>query len=231
LYRNVNPAQDFRNFNLDRLILQYARGGDFLDIGAGEGYLLSLARDGGFQVFGIEPNEDLIQLSRHRYGEMEIAHGGAEQMLPRLSKKFDTAVMADVLEHIEDDAMTLKKLFNVIKPGGRLIIVVPAYPFLFCHSDKAEGHFRRYTRRELKKLVEQSGFRVVAVRYWNMLGLLPHLFFGKILGNNLADIRKRVHGGGKSLLNSFLHFWFSHIENNYNLGFGISIIMVAEKPL
>lgn len=229
-YRNINPAQDFRNSNLNRLILRYAQGGDFLDIGSGEGYLLSLARERGFNVFGIEPNGDLIQLSRYRYGEMGILHRDAEQALSHLSMQFDTVVMADVLEHIEDDAITLKKIFNVIKPGGRLIIVVPAYPFLFCHSDEAEGHFRRYTRSGLKELIERSGFHILGLRYWNMIGLLPHFLFGKILGNNLVGVRKQVHSGSRSFLNGFLDRWFFYIENNYNLGFGISIILIAERP-
>jgi predicted SAM-dependent methyltransferase len=72
----------------------------------------------------------------------------------------DTLVLLNVLEHIKDDTTALKKAFNMLKPGGSIILEVPAGPRLYDNYDKALNHFRRYTAKELKDKCNKAGFTV-----------------------------------------------------------------------
>ena len=86
---------------------------------------------------------------------------------------YDTVVMVNVLEHIEDDRAAARGLFDALTPGGKLLIFVPALPFLFSELDRIYGHFRRYRRQELKLCVESAGFRIEKLRYFDITGVLP----------------------------------------------------------
>jgi ubiquinone/menaquinone biosynthesis C-methylase UbiE len=74
----------------------------------------------------------------------------------------DAVVLLNVLEHIEDDSAAVRQLYRILKPGGIVVIEVPAGPNLYDVYDKLLMHFRRYTLRGLKRIVEESGFQVVS---------------------------------------------------------------------
>lgn len=94
----------------------------------------------------------------------------------------DTVVMINVLEHIEDDLEVLRNIRKALKPGGRLVVFVPAMMLLFSDLDKFYGHFRRYQRNGLKTLAENAGFKVSMVRYFDILGVGPWLVMNRWLG-------------------------------------------------
>ncbi len=78
-------------------------------------------------------------------------------------------VAYDVLEHIEDDVAAAQEFFRCLRPGGRLLVAVPADMRLWSAHDEAVDHVRRYERDELLALIEDAGFRDVTVRSWNVL--------------------------------------------------------------
>ncbi len=94
---------------------------------------------------------------------------------------FDTAIMVNVLEHIEDDGGVLRQLEALLQPAGKLLIFVPAVPFLFGALDRRVGHVRRYTRSTLLDVVRRSGFEVEELRYFDLLGMVPWFITGRVL--------------------------------------------------
>lgn len=91
----------------------------------------------------------------------------------RLDGPVDDVVLVNVLEHIADDGALLARAREALRPGGVLIVFVPAFPLLFSRMDREAGHFRRYRKHALVALVERAGFELRHVGYVNALG-----FFG-----------------------------------------------------
>ena len=85
----------------------------------------------------------------------------------------DSCVCLNVLEHIEDDAGALRSMAGILPPGGRVALMLPAFPALFGPIDRNLGHYRRYTRRSVEEMAERAGLKVVRVRFMNTVG-----FFG-----------------------------------------------------
>lgn len=97
-----------------------------------------------------------------------------EQRLPQVeSQTYDAIVMVNVLEHIEDDGAAVVELARVLKPGGHLLLFVPALSFLFSELDALHGHYRRYHLGPLTRLLQERGFRVRLNRYFDLAGVLP----------------------------------------------------------
>jgi SAM-dependent methyltransferase len=94
---------------------------------------------------------------------------------------FDAALMVNVLEHIPDDEAVLADLYRLLKPGGALLIFVPAMPFLYGALDERVGHVRRYTKHTLSRVFEAAGFRIERMRYFDLLGMLPWFVTGRLL--------------------------------------------------
>ena len=87
--------------------------------------------------------------------------------------RYDTIVCLNVLEHLTDDRAAAAKAYGELAPGGRLVVFVPAFPMLSGSIDRRLGHFRRYTKPVARSVLEGAGFRVAAMRYYNVAG-----FFG-----------------------------------------------------
>lgn len=219
---------DYRNKNLYRLLSSYLEGKTFFDIGCGSGHFLNIAHNKGLKVFGIEPNEELISLSKMFYPVgLPISQLAAEN-IDNINEKFDNIAMIDVLEHVQKDDSLLQKINRIMAKNGRLIILVPSYPFLYGRRDKAVGHLRRYNKIELIRKLELNGYRVVGLRFWNMLGVVPYFIYEKFLGREIdSSSRKKAKGFLAKILNRFLDLWFKYVENKINLGFGLSLIAVC----
>lgn len=84
----------------------------------------------------------------------------------------DTILRSNVLEHLEDDQTVLKHFQQLLKRNGRLILLIPALPWLFNQLDKDLGHLRRYSRKELASKIEKSHFRILHLTYFNPFGIL-----------------------------------------------------------
>ncbi len=232
LYEGLGSLQnDFRNFNLLRLVASSVRGERVLDIGCGSGGLLSLLHEQGHSVCGLEPNEELVNLASKLHPELHIVQGTGDH-LERVSGSFDTITIIDVLEHIEDDRQQLRRIWERLNPGGRLVVLVPAFPVLYGERDRNNGHFRRYTSRELTGKLREIGFEPRQQRYWNALGFLPYFVSERLLRRELnTELRtNRPKSWFQKLTIRLLHAWFRGVENRVSFGFGLSFMCVAEKP-
>jgi SAM-dependent methyltransferase len=143
-----------------------------LDVGCGTGVTgLSFAGDG--RVFGVDSSALAVDFARQR-GLERIAQSVGEG-LPFLSGQFDLITSSDVLEHIEDDEAVLREMARVARPGGLLVIVVPAFPTLWSNRDERLQHKRRYRRRDLAARVARAGFDVLRSSYCDSF-LFPPLW-------------------------------------------------------
>ncbi|MDO8589683.1 MAG: flippase-like domain-containing protein [bacterium] len=227
-YSNLNnPEEDFRNNNLADFVLNFLRKGNLLDIGAGLGLLVSKALQKNIEVKGIEPDKKLVDLSEKFFGKLDINQVSIEQYDSQ--KRFDNIIMIDVLECLEDYKKNLIKAISLLNKEGRLILVVPALPSLYGSRDKMMGYFRRFSKKELSRELEDLGLKIIKVRYWNMLGVLPYWILYKVLKRESHFESIRGGKNKKGIFFKVLNFWFKYIENKINLGFGLSLIFVVEK--
>jgi SAM-dependent methyltransferase len=163
---------------LRRKIAPYL-GPEVLEVGAGIGTTTAALCDGKAQRWVcLEPDANLAARLRDAIaaGTLPLcceATIGTVDTVPE-SPAFDTALYIDVLEHIEDDRMELERVARRLKPGGRVVVLAPAHPFLYSPFDRSIGHFRRYTRRTMSDL-RPPGLEFVAVRYLDSVGLLASL--------------------------------------------------------
>lgn len=148
--------------------------GDVLEVGAGIGAATQAFNDGSQRSWVcLEPDESLAQriprAGLARPENCQIVVGSLRSLGQR--DTFDCVLYMDVLEHIEDDASELALAASHLKPGGALIVLAPALPWLYSPFDAAIGHFRRYTKRSLRAIAPR-GFTEVCCRYLDAVGLL-----------------------------------------------------------
>lgn len=150
--------------------------GDVLEVGAGIGSNTPYLDSGGIgRWLCIEPDPELAaRLGRNleqRVGQSkyETACGTTKNLDPNV--KFDTILYIDVLEHIEDDGGELETAANLLRAGGRLMILSPAHQRLFTPFDAAVGHFRRYNGTMLRS-ISPASLRLEQLWYLDSAGLL-----------------------------------------------------------
>lgn len=154
---------------------------------------------------------------------------------PLPDKSIDVLVMLNVLEHIEDDVEALQKAFNLLKPGGSLIIEVPAGPYLYDSYDAELHHFRRYSAKELQRKMTSVGFNVRRKSHLGFV-LFPAFVLVKLL-SKLFSLRKNnsvVHDQATNTADNKLIKFAMEFESNrlstFRLPFGIRVLMTAKRP-
>jgi SAM-dependent methyltransferase len=153
---------------LDQLPLP--AGARVLDAGCGSGRTLEELIDYG-SVSGVELNSDAAELARAR-GLGDILVGRLEE-LTWAQDTFDLITCLDVVEHTPDDRLTLAELRRVCKPGGFMLVTVPAYQALWSLHDEANHHYRRYSRRSLRTAAVGAGWVVTRMSAFNSVLLAP----------------------------------------------------------
>lgn len=100
-------------------------------------------------------------------------------------ERFDSIVCLNVLEHIEQDREALESMCGMLRPGGMVVLLVPALPALYGQLDIALGHFRRYTPRTLREVFAATGLTVLRLEYFNLAGMPGWWFVGRVLRRSL----------------------------------------------
>jgi SAM-dependent methyltransferase len=169
----LEALESAHNYNdyLTRLIRESAESNDLMDFGAGIGTFSKRLRMAGYQVKCIEP--DLVQ--RERLEEQGFDTFANITSVPDNSVSFIFSL--NVFEHIEHDTIAIREVHQKLKPGGALLIYVPAFECLRTSLDEKVCHYRRYTKTTLRRLVEQEGFAIEHVRYADCLGFIAALVF------------------------------------------------------
>ncbi len=137
----------------------------------------------------------------------------------------DTIVCFNVLEHIEDDRAALRRMYDLLPPGGKLLLLVPAGPWLYGSMDRRLGHFRRYRRGELAGKLREAGFTIRWLRYMNSVATLPWFVNNRILGH-IDEQPAQV-----MVFDRLFVPWLRPLERLIPPLFGLSLITVAEKSV
>ena len=137
-----------------------------LDLGAGSGGNTSLLTDAGYHAVALERHPVAAQVARSR--GLAVLEGDGHR-LPFADATFDLVLACDVLEHLDDDLAAVQEVRRVLRPGGRLLLTVPADPTLWSAHDVALDHRRRYTRQTLSAVLEEGGLHLSAMSAWMVL--------------------------------------------------------------
>jgi 2-polyprenyl-3-methyl-5-hydroxy-6-metoxy-1,4-benzoquinol methylase len=203
-----------------------AMGHRILEVGSGTGNITQFLCANGCEVmatdvvpsyrselqrlFGAKPNVQVGKFDLDREAPTEF-----------VLQPFDSVVCLNVLEHIEDDLFSLKQMRDVLEPGGKLALLVPAHQILYGEFDRAVGHFRRYEKRELASKLKQAGFAVREMKFFSLLATLPWLINGRIFK------RDYLPAGQANLANRLVPLL--KLEKLIGPPCGLSLIAIAQK--
>ena len=215
-----------RNSLLHKLVVKYVNlEQNILEIGCGTGTILNSLRMSGYNVTGLEPTLSGFKACSEK--QLDVHNLYLEQYLPKY--KFDAVLLFDVLEHIENHSAALKYIhMNLLAENGVVIIAVPSSPALWSQVDEDVFHFRRYTFRLMKELLNKSNFEITYWRRWVTV-MYPLVFFH----------RKFVNSGFKNenqkpnFLANFILTLILKCENHINLKFlpSVSMMFVAKQKI
>jgi SAM-dependent methyltransferase len=199
-----------------------------LEIGCGTGGNLKLLSAYG-NVYAVELDDDAVAMACKR-GVCQVAKGSLPDDIP-FEGVFDLICMLDVLEHIDDDRGTLEVIGEKVNPGGKILVTVPAFRFLWSEHDVALHHKRRYDKKQLMEILQISGFRIIYHTYFNML-LFPVIAAVRSLKNIYGKECGTDVNMPSRLINILLTAIFSSerfLMPHLTFPFGTSILLLAEK--
>ena len=232
-----------RNRILSALVAQIAHSFPdrckVLEIGCGNGNVLRHLHQtcAGHMVVGMDAFEEGLRLARHRNCP-RLVRGDATQHPFR--SQFDLVGLFDVLEHVRDDERLLEQIRGILRPGGVLLITVPARKSLWSYFDEASGHCRRYELDELRRKLDQAGFQVEYLTPY-MLTLLPLMWCGRRIAGLTRGLRSdssptdmalrelRLTPGINGLLRFVLGKEIPRVVQRRGLPFGTSLLAVARS--
>lgn len=199
-----------------------------LDVGCGTGANLELLSQFG-DAEGVDVSAEALAFCRER-GLTKVRQGEAEH-LPYDDASFDLVTGLDVVEHLDDDVAGLKEMRRVLRPGGRILLFVPAFMFLWGVQDDISHHRRRYTRPGLEQIIRAAGFEIERITYANITFFMP-ILLGRVLmrltGLRPASENNLTIGALNGILGRILGAE-SSILHRVNLPFGVSAICVARR--
>ncbi|UEG50583.1 class I SAM-dependent methyltransferase [Ferruginibacter lapsinanis] len=206
------------------------------DLGGGNGPVTKALMNEEYPCVLVEAMPDAIIIANERNIEATIQSSIQDFKQTSLP----VVVLADVLEHIEDDAAVLKQLYEQIISGGTIIITVPAFEHLTTDIDKEIGHYRRYRINDLSKKLMNAGFVVSHKTYFFSLLYLPFLLFRVlpykfgVRKRKSATRRNNEHLSKTTWLNKLalktLQWEADWIGSERIIPFGTSCLLVAKKP-
>lgn len=208
----------------------YCRGA-VLEIGSGIGNMSAYLVEHFADVTLTDMQPEYCRRLRETFGDrpslrniysVDLAAVDFERAYPQLLGQFDTVVALNVVEHIDDHELAIRNAHRLLRPGGRVVILVPAYQWLYNALDKELGHFRRYTKKSLGEVLSGEGLRVEAMEFFNAAAIGGWWMAGSVL--RMGKIKK----GPLNLYNSLV--WLMRlVDKVVGKRIGLSIIAVASR--
>jgi SAM-dependent methyltransferase len=199
-------------------------GARVAEVGAGIGSVSALLLEKPIErLEAYEPSANMFpQLAARLAGEprARAVHGffGVD-LAP---DTFDSIAYINVLEHIEDESGELRRALRKLRPGGHLLVFVPALAWLYSEFDRRIGHARRYSRGQLRDLAVGAGFEVTLVKYFDVAGVLPWLV-------NFVILRRGLGAGGVALYDRLVVPPMRRVERWIAPPLGKNLLMVARR--
>jgi len=203
-----------------------------LDIGCGTGKILEMLQRFG-DVSGADTSIAALEFCRKR-GMDNLCYLSMEGCLPFLDSSFDFVTAFDVLEHVNDDRGMIREIRRVCNPGGKLLITVPAFMFLWSPHDNAVQHRRRYTKKQVEELLKLEGLTILQASYTNFF-----LFPIAVAVRWFRTAFHRKRGSSEFFIQipdivNRLFLFVLRLEaamiQKISFPFGVSIVCLAEKP-
>jgi SAM-dependent methyltransferase len=180
--------------------------GEILEIGSGIGNISQLVIEDDHSVTLSDYNEEYCVLLKKKFFQKEkvkeiisidLVHPDFHNKYITYREKFDTIFLLNVIEHIKDDLLAVKNCRYLLKKDGFLILLAPAYSWLYSSFDEHLGHHRRYSLRSLKDLLRKNGFNILSGSHFNFAGIAGWFLFGKLfnkkkLGSEMSAFNKLV---------------------------------------
>jgi len=212
-----------------RRVVVPRRGARVLEVGCGTGHNLEMLGQFG-KLDACELDAIARGMASDRLGRPVL-----EARLPDLSMfgggSYDLVALLDVLEHVPDDMGSLKEIRKLLRPGGVLLLTVPANKWMWSAHDVAHHHFRRYTKRELACLLSEAGYEIQLHSYFNSL-LFPAIaaarVFGKLRGRDSAD--DAIPSARMNTILERLFGFEAGLVGRVPMPFGVSLIAVVRRP-
>jgi 2-polyprenyl-3-methyl-5-hydroxy-6-metoxy-1,4-benzoquinol methylase len=170
----ISRANKFNQWMFDT-IYPYCKG-RILEIGSGIGNISQFFVDAKAFITLSDIRENYCSQLKDRFSDastledvilLNLIDPDFERKYAHYKNTFDTVFALNVVEHIKDDVLALKNCKFLLKDGGTLLILVPAYQSLYCSFDRELGHYRRYTRKTLSNVFEENHFKIDHYRYFN----------------------------------------------------------------
>jgi 2-polyprenyl-3-methyl-5-hydroxy-6-metoxy-1,4-benzoquinol methylase len=152
--------------------------GKVLEIGAGIGNFARWAQENATEYHVSDLDPRLTQKLSEEF--QHVLNWDLYTPFPN-EELYDTVIILNVVEHLEDDVQALRCLNTRLKPGGHLILMVPAMQFLYGSMDRSFGHYRRYTKTSISRIIRATSFDILKTEYINVIGMAGWFLYGKIL--------------------------------------------------
>ncbi|TSC70633.1 MAG: type 11 methyltransferase [Parcubacteria group bacterium Gr01-1014_46] len=208
---------------------KYFKGATVLDFGCNYGHSVKLLNDWGYNALGVDVSREAISFGKSL--KIENIYLDSEKTFPK--NHFDAVISLDVLEHIEDDKGALRYLTEVVKPGGYIVIMVPAFMFMWGIQDVISQHYRRYTLSTLTKLAnEVGGLEIIRKTYFNTTLFIPIALvrlWARIFPPKSRDSDLNMNNW---FLNGLFFIIFDierRIFKYLNFPFGVSAVIILKK--
>ncbi|MCH7928728.1 MAG: methyltransferase domain-containing protein [Candidatus Dadabacteria bacterium] len=210
-------------------IISYFRpyiGRSVVEVGAGIGTFTDFIINNTEQPYTLT----LYEPATNNFQQLEKKYSGKEHL--KLIQgyfeysghnKYDTLIVNNVLEHIEDDVSFVEDVNKSLVDSGKLLIFVPALDLLYSNFDESLGHFRRYSKNSLTKLLNNQGFKIIMQRYFNFLGVITWYIFFKILRKKTLSI------SSIRLYDKFVIPVLEKVERIVEPPVGQNLLVIAEK--
>ena len=207
--------------------------GDVLEVGSGIGNLSRYFLENDLKLTASDLRDEYINILHGKFGRhpnlagiisIDLAVANFETRFQDLLQQFDTVVALNVVEHIQDDELAIGNCKKLLKPGGHLIILVPAFQALYNQFDEELGHYVRYNRSSLNGLLQGQGLEVFHTRYFNAIGIIGWMINGSLF-------RKRLIPRRQLQLFDKLVPVIKMIDAITFRKAGLSVLSVARKPI
>ncbi|MGI8554856.1 MAG: class I SAM-dependent methyltransferase [Pyrinomonadaceae bacterium] len=198
-----------------------------LDVGCGTGGNLEMLNKFG-AAEGVDVSDDALEFCQSKGLKV---HKGLAEKLPFADESFDVVTALDVVEHLDDDVAGLSEMYRVLKRGGKTLIFVPAFMWLWGVQDDVSNHRIRYTKKQIVERLEKAGFEIERATYANWTFFAP-ILAGRTLMKVTGIKPESENNVNISAFNGVFGKIFSSEKlwlKNFNFPFGVSVIIVAEK--
>lgn len=218
----------------DWMYRTYAKyvGKNIFDVGAGMGRMVSYYLPDAEKVVATDIFQGQVDYMNEKFRDYPMFEARKINVLTdnlkEFHESFDTVLCINVLEHLEDDELALKNMYELLVEGGHLIIMVPAFQKLFCQMDTNVSHYRRYDRGVLKEMASKLQCEVVYNGYFNKMGVIPYWLKGKLKKKSNESFSSSLNEYNSKIYN-LASLILEPIERRFPPHSGLSELIIIRK--